>query len=207
MNHETRSQFVFTKYRVDELRQCGDQFVADALKLDVPGITTAGYTEFVLDWFAMTAPRGARADARPVQRLGNLNWRHAAPETLALEIPPRKTSAEFLVDLCHSIPSPRDGRITLVLESEWGDARSQQASILAVVHDAAKVAHMTALAKVIVFASATGDHQPFLDAVAKLRQAAGDSTPWLCIDLPWWAAPGATWEPWAQVLAESSETP
>ena len=66
------------------------------------------------------------------------------------------------------------------------------------IEDAAKVAAVSARAKVIVFASRRGDQkerEEFTGRLERLRAAARDVAPWLWLDVPWDFGPGGQWLP------------
>jgi len=92
-------------------------------------------------------------------------------------------------------------RIHLALESEFGDAQSEPSSRVAVLHDAPKFAFIRATTKVMVVGTRDGKSlKTFRQDLDGLRKNAGDTAPWLLIDLPWFPDADNTWRPDFDIL-------
>jgi len=169
------------------------------------------WTEYVLDWFAATAPKGTAIDARrPLPEPPD--WRkilgRAGPPT-------RSTRGEFLVDLAHTtfpdyVATPYDTsyyqtavkqpcRVRLALESEWGSVPTPGLNYHRVLEDAAKLAVLRADVKVINFGIRDERARDVLvAALAQLRRQAGDDAPWLWVAVP--HRPSQEWTPVSDVI-------
>ena len=195
----------FATYSKKDLAARGREFVrALNRKLTsqaIPDDDTEGWTEFVLDWFSARAGKGVLVDARRPRR----------------EESTRDTHGEFLCDLTHStypaygIQGPKrfwrqeywnealenPCLVQLVLESEWGKARSPGATRVAVLHDAIKVATIKAKAKVVVFGPRDQEAgKALMKDLRDLRDSSGDDSPWLLVAVPW-----AEGQAWGKVLS------
>ncbi|MCC6215235.1 MAG: hypothetical protein IT376_10220 [Polyangiaceae bacterium] len=192
----------FGKYSRADLLRLGRRFLEEvAGHRDHSKWGTEEWTEQVLDWFSADraehvvvharAPRGARSDVGP----------RAA------------TRGEYLVDLAHStwpgyakprtraywneaLAPEREPKLELLLalECEWGKVENARETLHRVMQDAAKLLHLAARAKVVVFSGT--NQQNSGDLLGLLRRlAARDPTraPWLFIDVPWSRDP-ATFE-------------
>lgn len=194
----------FALYGADELLTIGSAFV-DSIQNHAESLARASSTEveteFVLDWFAATAPHWARVDARPKRSSGYRSWRK--------DLPQRQTDGEFLLDLTHTTyPVEEHGEgwdeyikrshvgdkleVLLALESEFGKERSPQGSRGQVFDDASKLAVVRSRAKVMLFASnsrgGTENRDVMVRMLTALRTDHCDGSPWLWIDLPWLTA-------------------
>jgi hypothetical protein len=175
--------FTFADYTAEELFDCGSAFQKSfATK------RTAITTEDVLGWFYDSAPDGIRAYCKDRCVRGGYY--------------------EFLVDLCHTTYPSRDDAMSrcewyrlasdrplqfkLALESEWTykipptdwrfDFHDWYFGLI--LDDAAKLAHVRAATKVMIFGSRSKEHRlQIVRALECLRRAA-DYVPWLWIDVP-----------------------
>lgn len=188
----------FSAYNAEELRRCGKELLA--FVRGQPEMGAALWTEFVLDWFAATAAPGLLVDAKARQdQRGNWRKRWGVGADV---VPARQTQGEFMLDLVHSTYPPYNGeywtpeyferalagpcQVRLALESEWGDARSGDVTVAAVMHDAFKLPAVRANVKVMLFGTRKASGGPKLfDMLTTLRTRAGDTAPWLVLNLPW----------------------
>lgn len=213
-------RFRFKNYDRQELDACGEALARELGDLydpvRGPEPTTGEWTDFILDWFAAVAAEGLLVDARP--RNLRTNWRHAWK--MESEPPERSCAGEFMVDLTHStyptyhqlspdrlpywkVAVEKGGglHIKLALESEWGEESSEDATAVAVLEDAIKIAAMRAQVKVMVYGCEDkGHHSEILDLLRKLRTQTADEAPWLCVSVPW-SVEG--WEARYEVLHET----
>jgi hypothetical protein len=200
----------FDKYTREEASSACETFVtmlrdrsAELNKLRLP---THEWTHFILDWFSSTAPKTVRVDAT-----GYREDRHSLgrgvdeiDEILRTMAPhPRKTTREFVFDLCHSTWIP-DGAspywiraletppvMLLALESEMGKASSAPANLNAIMEDASKLLHVCARVKVVVFGSVNEANRLQILKMARKMVLAdqtsidGQAPTWAWIDVPW----------------------
>lgn len=195
----------FKDYTLGEAQAVARDFVAAAMKMNAAA-STEDWTEWVLDWFAQTAPAGLCVDARPSRRHGDLE--RGSP-------PARQTAGEFLVDLSHSTFPRYDQHawgteaywekayetpplLKLALESEMGVSRSEPATTHKVMEDAAKLFVLQARIKVMVFASTSVGNRGTIVSLADSMATCDPSRPecWLWIDLPWGARTSPERAPW-----------
>jgi hypothetical protein len=175
------------------------------------------WTDFVLDWFADTAPTSVLVDAHASPQLGWLDFLAAKGVTDALgdlaEIPDRPSRSEFLVDLLHTT-HPRYAnhpfysreywdaalrmpfRGLLAVESEFGKQGAVALTRSMILEDAAKLAIVRADAKVMLFGTTRGGPQTkdLLRDLRLLRKQAQDASPWLFVDVPWDRTKSGDWE-------------
>jgi hypothetical protein len=202
----------FVDYSAQELRAAGELFVtalnAQRDLINQGGCMTRSWTELVLDFFAETASQWVRVDASaPHASLGV----ERPVASLFPMLPKRRTSGEFMLDMCHTtwlrdedLPDSdywkeslkRQPKMRLALESENGSRRRGRANIEAVMLDAAKLLHIASDTKVMVFASRNVRERTEILDLARRMVTADQSTSadrtmsWLWVDLPWetWTA-------------------
>lgn len=219
----------FKKYDISDLETCGKEFVdllkqvgtqLDSLPRHCRVKPTQVWTEFVLDWFAATAPDQMTVDAHR-RHPGLTDWERFGQwdDRVRAKLPKsRDTRGEFLVDLAHTTyprydeDAPYDPsyyptaigsecRVKLALESEWGFETNPRRTLHAVLEDAAKLAALRADVKVISFGPPTSDDaEGIIESLRKLRKQADDEAPWLWISIPW--SEGKRWRPESGVFSE-----
>lgn len=177
----------FRDYSGAELERVGERFVTEFGPRLRDHLATTAWTEGVLDWFDATKADFATTDARPARDRRS-----------------RNTGGEFLFDLVHSTwPSYDDSwgtktywdralagqtpELLLALESEWGHARNAETNLHRVLEDASKLLHVTARAKVMLFASNSAANRDEIHSLLTRLVRADRTGPchWLLVDMPW----------------------
>lgn len=173
------SRFQFSNYDIDELHGCGKAFKAEFSAVRVRG--NREWTTDVHKWFVHSCAEGVRPFCH-------------------------SHSGEFLVDLCHlkfpiakseqeqsydrwlkALETDKSCSMLLAVESEWGKQGDWKWNTVLVLDDAHKLAVLRSKVKVMIYSSNPGkpDQEGIPESIKKLRQVAGDSDPWLCIDVPY----------------------
>lgn len=188
----------FRWYDKTELVAAGRELVevVATRKTQLGRLNTEEWTEFVLDWWAQTAPEGVLVDARRHR----VSAQQRRPPASAKA---RRCFGEFMLDMLHSTYPAYDTKylsraywdralegplhIRLALESEWGHQLNGNLSLAKILDDASKVASIRADLKVIIFASNTKNNarHDIVDMLARLRTCADPAAPWLWLDVPW----------------------
>jgi hypothetical protein len=171
--------FRFSEYMPRELIACGAVFVGAAHSFCANDTKAA--TVATLDFFRQAAAPDVRVfpDARFGQMLLDL---------CHIDYPERGIRENGLAFWDRALEKPIRAR--LALESEWGKSRASNRSIELVLNDAQKLAFFRADLKVMLFASCKADdRRQFVERIGRLRECAGDNSPWLWIDVPWCNSP------------------
>lgn len=198
--------FRFRSYGRSELERAGSEFIGAFAKYLAEEVGTQPWTEAVLDWWANAAASKRLVDARV--------RRPSVAPLLGERQVPRVTHGEFLFDLVHSTwqlygndwgtekywkkALGRRKRlrpeILLALESEWGKRKGPARNLDSVMVDAAKLLHVQARAKLVLFASVDGPNRgAILGLLRKLISADQSGAHWLLIDMPWDARDPERW--------------
>jgi hypothetical protein len=174
--------FQFAEYSIQELDRCGIEFTEHFATASFP--STDAWTKAVHAWFSLTIRESGRFYFNP--RHGESGYH------------------EFIVDLCHTTYPPmlsnesrlqyyercldQPLQIDLALECEWGTTGKADLCTAEFLDDATKLAHLRSRTKVMIFCShlkKAGHRQQVVSMLTKLRDATGDESPWLWIDVPW----------------------
>lgn len=209
------TRFQFRRYDLSESRACGDALVTPLLEhreLGEERISSRHWTDTLLDWFWAARGEGVVVDARAAPRPPDLTpgWRGQLARRCANFASPkggRKTHGEFLFDLAHSTYPKQDTdywtpkywdrafrkppELSLALESEWGKLSAGVSNAGLVLHDAIKLLHASARAKVVIFASTNEKSRATTVKLAQKlvesdQSRLGTTRPaWLWVDIPW----------------------